>query len=178
MRTRETKAAFAARMNHEKKNREELRKVYNTVFLPLLTKYNGKVYNARFTNELRDRLHEINPLMSCREESQNHEEITLFLEVRNSPTNYTDTERLYVKIVCDIDTNYNYRVNAEKSTADRYAAAWLENYDKATAEKIAAAKGYDKFLKLANQMEAIIKHYNELPHDFREIVDTNYLRIY
>lgn len=178
MRTRENKAQFAARMNHEKKNREELRKVYNTVFLPLLKKYNGKVFNARFVNELRDNLQKVSPLMSCREESQHCEDITLFLEVRNSPHNYNDTERLYIKVICDRDENYNYRVNAEKSTADRYAAAWLDNFDKSTAEKTAAAKGYDKFLKLADKMEAIIKEYNELPADFRQIVETAYLHIY
>lgn len=174
MRYNETKSEFTNRMNHEKKNREQLRKAYNNIFLSLLDKYDGKVFNARFTNELREKLREFDTLMSCREESQHCDDITIYIECRNSPTNYSDTERLYIKVMCDRDDNYNYRVNAEKSKEDRFAVAWLENFDKETAQKSVTAKNYDKYVKLAEKLEAMIKEYNEIPSDFRNIVSKYY----
>ena len=158
-------------MSHEINNRIQLRKLYDTKFLPLLAKFNGKVYNARFSHELHKQLQEIDPLLFCKVESQNDKEITLTLNKYNKQYNYTDRESLYLKIVCDCPDGYTYRINEEKTKADQLAAVWLQNFDKYTEEKRTAAKNFDKFLKVANKMEAAIKEFNALPQDFRKIID-------
>lgn len=187
MRTRQEKQAFINALNTEISNRETIRQFFNTTFQDLLKRFDGKVYNKRFDTALNDALKAVSPLMwaKCELQSRNsysnnkdNNFVQVVINFRNSSHNYNDNESLYTNIVLVTDANYNLRISAEDSGKERYTLAWLESFDKGTEEKRNAIKMYDKYFKVAEEMEKAVKAYNELPCRFREHIDTNYLRIY
>lgn len=171
MRTKETKEAFIARLTNEIKNAETLQKFYDEKFLPILRKYDGKVFNARFINEVEKAMKAESPYMSISKENQNRDEITLILRYYNIPYSYTDCEQMYVLVVCPYDDNYNNRVSVEKTEAHQMGRAWIANSQKDIADKLEAIAHYDEFMAVAEALESQIDKFNGLPFAFRQNFD-------
>jgi len=187
MRTKQDKSEFLKALKNEIKNREALRKFFDTTFQELLISFDGKVYNKRFDNALNEALKAVSPLMraKCELKSRNiysnfsqNNTVNVALNYRNSESNYLDNEIFYTNIVLTTDQNYNLRISANDSKSENYTIAWAKNFDKETETRKGIIKQYDKFLKVANHVEKAMKEYNDLPHRFREHMDTNYLRLY
>lgn len=178
MRTKETKEVFINILKKEIKNAETLQKFYDEKFLPILRKYDGKVFNARFINEVEKAMKAESPYMSIYKENHNREEFTLVMSYRNTPHNYSDCEQLYVLLSCPYDENYYNRVSVEKTEANELGRAWLSNAKKDIAEKKEAIKHYDEFMKVANGLEAIINRFNALPYAFRRNFESYYFFIH
>ena len=187
MKTRQNKGDFFSTLKSEISHRETLRTFFDTTYQELLKKYDGKVYNKRFDTALNDALKAVSPLMwaKCELQSRNsysnykdNNLVQVVINFRNSSHNYNDNESLYTNIVLVTDANYNLRISAEDSGKERYTLAWLGNFDRETETRKAILKDYDKYLRMAEKMVEAVKTYNELPHRFRENIDTQYLRIY
>lgn len=186
MRTRQEKSDFISTLKHEIKNRETLRQFLNTTFQDVLNKFDGKVYNKRFETALQEAMRKVSPLMwaKCSIQSRssysnfpNCNTVEIVLQIRNSPTNYTDTESLYTHIVLNSDDNHNLRIDAESSRKEKFTITWAENFDKETEQEKEILKKYDKFLKVAEAMEKVVKEYNDLPQRFRQNMCTVYIHI-
>lgn len=187
MRTRQEKGDFISTLKHEIKNRETLRQFFNTTFQDVLNTFNGKVYNKRFDTALQDAMQKKSSLMwaKCELKSRNSysnfpdcNTVQIEIIIRNTPTNYTNTESFYTNIVLKSDDNYNLRIDAESSREEKYTIAWAENFDKETETEREILKKYDKFLKIAEAMEKAVKEYNDIPQRFRQNMETGYMHIY
>lgn len=182
MRQREEKTAFIKRLTNEIRNRETLREVYNTVFLPMVAKFNGKVYNKRFDNALNEELKKVSPLMfaKCEQKSpssySNFKEswtVQVVLSCYNEKGNYSDKESLYTNVVLDCSDGYTLRINAEKSKEETYTIAWGDNFDKETAEEKEILTNYNKYLKVAQKVFDAIEVFKDLPYRFRQNIEIN-----
>lgn len=187
MRAKQEKRDFFATLKNEISHREALRQFFNTTFQELLKKFDGKVYNKRFETALNDALKAVAPSMwcLCQWKSQDsysnfpdRPRVQVILAYRNTPGNYTNNEEFYTNIVLCYDENFNARINAADSAAEKYTLAWADSFDKETATEKEILKSYDKYLKVAAKMAEAVESYNKLPFRFRENIDTQYLRIY
>ena len=80
-----------------------------------------------------------------------------------------------MNIVLDTDSNYNLRINAEKSKNEKFTIAWYEGFCNTTEENKSILKGYDKFLKVAEKIQNEISKYKDLPFRFRQNIEFNEL---
>ena len=81
MRTHKTKENFIARLEKEIVAINELLNFYKNVYLPTLAKFNGKVYNKRFINALKEQCN--NELMFIRDKERDEVVIELRFEKHN-----------------------------------------------------------------------------------------------
>jgi hypothetical protein len=175
MREKMNKSDFINKLRTEIEHREMMVKAFNTAFQDVLTAFDGKVYNKRFVNALNEKLQGINPLLFAREEQGTHREsysnykdlfcVGITINCRFDKYNYQDKEQLYTNIIVIPE---NYRIDAEKSKAEKMTLIWYENFNKYTEEKKRVIKDYNKMIKVAQKVADSIKEFKELPNDFRE----------
>lgn len=170
MNTKKSKGDFINEMKQRIEKRNKLLDFYKNVFLPTLKKFDGKVYNIRFIKALREQT-EGNNLWWVTERS-NSGEIEIRLRMDNF--NYNDYEALWTKCLL----NKDYRIDYEKSVGDYYAKAWLENFKEGIEGYQDTIDNYDKYMKVAENLDNALKEYNKIPHKFRGHLDTSYMHIY
>lgn len=179
--TNMTYEQFEDRIRRQNKSQEELLKAYEKVFLPLLKKWDGKVYNKRFRTAIEQELEAQGygklSKIYVSEESQNHEEVTLVLKQHVMPGNYNDIERVYIQLIVKY-VDGNYRISEADTISNERGQAWLNNARENITERKKAVKNYKKYMKQAEQLQAAIKAYNELPHCFRENIIKYHFTIY
>ena len=144
MRTHKTKEEYIAELKGKIARRNEILKAYEEEFKPLLDKFNGKVYNARFINELRKQLQERNKLFNVLNERQSGQNIEFNIILRNDNYNYNDYEALYIGIVAPY-TDGNQRIDTSK--VHEYAKPWYNNFMDGIEELKGVVKNYDKYMK-------------------------------
>ena len=169
--TNRTYEQFEERIRRQNKSQEELLAAYEKVFLPLLKKWDGKVYNKRFRTAIEEGLEAQGygklSKIYVSEESQHHNEVTLVLKQYPVPGNYNDAERVYIQLIVKY-VDGNYRISEADTISNERGQAWLNNARENITERKKAVKNYKKYMKQAEQLQAAIKAYNELPHCFRE----------
>lgn len=175
MREKMNKSDFINKLHTEIEHREMIVKAFNTAFQEVLNAFDGKVYNKRFLNALNEKLQSINPLLSAREEHGTQRDcysnfndlfcVEITINCRFDKYNYQDKEQLYTNIIV---IPSSYRIDAEKSKAEKMTLIWLENFNQYTEEKKRVIKDYNKMLKVAQKVADAIKDFKELPTDFRE----------
>lgn len=166
------------------KHREQLREFFNTTFVEVIKRFDGKVYNARVAKAINEALKAINPLFwaDCDIKSPesysnypNNNYVEVILKARRENHNYQDYQALYTKIMLATDDNYNLRVSADMSKTEKYVIAWAENFDVTTNEMKTTIKKYDKFCKVAQKAADAISDFSELPQTFRNNIAFPYL---
>ena len=187
MNTHKDKKSFLATLKMQIEHREELRKFYENQWGELLKKWDGKVYNKRFRDDVDEELKKVSPRMSaefkepnCRDSYSNMNGkpmIEVKLRYQNEQYNYTDHEQLWTRVVCHYDDNWNIRISAEDTPKETYVKNWFENFAKDTEEHKSVLDNYDKYMKVAEKMEQAVKMYNELPYRFRLNIDTRWIHI-
>lgn len=190
MNTRKEKAVFLAAVKNEITKRETLRMFLTSSFQDLLKKFDGKVYNKRFNNALRDALKAVSPEMWCEckfrgpeyfgreKELPNCPRVEIALHYYKQPGNYIDVVTLWTNIVLCYDSNYNARINAEYTGRDGLSASWLQCFDENTDGARAILKNYDAFMSVADELKTAICKYNDLPYQFRENIVKEYFIIH
>lgn len=175
MRTRQEKQQFINRLQNEIKNRETIRQSVSKIYLPLLEKFDGKVYNKRFENVLNEALKEVSPLMfvKCSIKSPNYysnfqscNTVQIEINIYNYRGNYTDSETFYTNIVLNAG-----RIDAKSSRIEKFSIVWAENFDKETDERKAILKNYDYYLTAAEEVAKAIENYKNLPFRFRKNIE-------
>lgn len=179
--TNMTYEQFEERIRRQNKSQEELLKAYEKVFLPLLKKWDGKVYNRRFRTAIEQELEAQGfgnlSKIYVSEESQHHEEVTLVLKQYLVPGDWNRYEVLYIQLIVKYDDG-NYRISEADTISNERGQAWLNNARENIAERKKAVKNWKKYMKQAEQLQAAIKAYNELPHCFRENIIKYQFNIY
>jgi hypothetical protein len=171
MREKKIKSEFVKDIEKRINLRKEILDFVENVYFPMMAlKFNGKVYNKRFINALNEEGKKMNEYLYVREREYDHIEIS----VRVSPYNYTDCETIYVK--CNL-TN-DGRIDYDSTINDKVGQAWIENFKKNTDEHQSTIDHYDDYCKVFEELESVVKRYNDLPYPFRRNMDAPYLRIY
>ena len=175
MRTREKEQQFINRLQNEIKNRETLRQSVSKIYLPLLEKFDGKVYNKRFENVLKEALKDVSQLMfaNCTMQAPNFYSnfpknwaVQVTINIYNIRGDYTDKETYYTNIVLNAG-----RIDAKSSRIEEFSIVWAENFDKETDERKAILKNYDYYLTAAEDVAKAIENYKNLPFRFRKNIE-------
>lgn len=172
---------FASRIAKKNKSQEELLKAYEKVFLPLLKKWNGKVYNKRFRTAIEEELaasdYGKENKIFVNEEGQNREEVTLVLKQYPISGNYNEREYLYIQLIVKY-IDGNYRISETETLSNERGKAWLNNARENILERNKAIKNWDKYMEQVEKLQTAIKDYMDLPYCFRENLNKNQFRIY
>lgn len=171
MRTKKNKEQFIEEMKKRINLREQLNSFYNDIYIPTLQKFDGKVYNIRFIKALREQAQKLNNLMLIKElDNKNAIEI----QIRYNQYNYNDYEALWAKLVLTKEGRISY----ELSINDELGKKWIANFNEYQNEYQRAIDNYDQYMAIADQLEKALNVYNNLPHTFRNNLNTQWMVIY
>ena len=172
IRVRKSKEEFVAEMHQRIEIRKTIMEFVENVYFPMMaTKFNGKVYNARFLNALKAEAKKVNDLMYVKQ-GYSHDEIEI--QLRLSQWNYNDYESILLKC----KTNAEGRIDYEATINDTYTKAWIENFKTYMGEYQKAIDNYDEYMKVFVELNEALDNYNKLPHTFRTNLDTSWMHIY
>lgn len=156
MRQELSKEKFIGKIGKRIARREELLRFYNTVFLPTLKKYDGKVYNKRFINELQQQAPELMHVASLQ-----GERIGVSLRESYFSYNASDEISLMVKLSAG-------RISYEQSTSDCLGRIWIANFLQYNADLRSCIDTYDKYMERAMTVQKALADWSEVPTAFRE----------
>lgn len=169
-RTRKSREEFVKEMNTRIAARNIIMEFVENVYFPLMaTKFDGKVYNARFINTLNEEAKKVNERMYVKK-GYDYIEISLYLY----NWNYNDYESIYLKC----NTNAEGRIDYDSTINDNTGKAWLDNFKKYIEEYHKAIDNYDEYMKVFEKLASALDEYNKIPHTFRGHLDTTWMRIY
>lgn len=160
MRLELNKEIFLQRVQDEVQRRNDLLNFYENVFLPMLDKFNGKVYNIRFIKALRDACQD--DLMWVRE--LEYDEIRV--DKRSEKFNYSDYESIYMRLILNKDG----RIDKEASLSDKLGQSRLNSFKNYTKELSSIADNYDEYMKVCEELKNALGKYKDLPYRFRQNV--------
>lgn len=172
IRTHQTKEQFVQDMNERIELRNTIMDFVNNVYFPMMaTKFNGKVYNARFINALNEEAKKVSDKMYIK---KGYSQDEIEIQLRKSQFNYNDYESILLKC----KTNAEGRIDYNATIEDRYTKAWIESFEETKQEYKNAIDNYDEYMKTFEQLNQALEEYNKIPHSFRNNLDTSWMRIY
>ena len=154
------------------KLKDSIMEFVDNVYFPMMaTKFDGKVYNARFINALNEEAKKISDRMHVKRGYSNDE---IEIEMRLSQWNYNDYESILLKC----KTNAEGRIDYDATINDHYTKAWIESFKTYIEEYQKSIDNYDEYMKVFAELGDALMKYNKLPHSFRGHLDTTWMRIY
>lgn len=170
IRTHKSKEDFVKEMQQRIAIRKTIMDFVDNVYFPLMaTKFNGKVYNARFINTLNEEAKKISDRMYVKQ-GYSHDEIEI--QLRLSQWNYNDYESILLKC----KTNAEGRIDYDATINDQYTKAWIENFKKCSYQD--CIDHYDEYMDVFAKLNDALEEYNKLPYPFRDNLDKSWMRIY
>lgn len=172
IRTNKTKEEFINEMQQRIEIRKTIMEFVDNVYFPMMaTKFDGKVYNARFLNALNEEAKKISERMYVKK-GYSADEIEI--QLRLSDWNYNDYESILLKC----KTNAEGRIDYDATINDTYTKAWVANFKSYMDEYQKAIDNYDEYMEVFVQLADALEKYNKLPYTFRGHLDKSYMRIY
>jgi len=172
VRTNKTREEFVKEMNQRIEIRKTIMEFVENVYFPMMaTKFDGKVYNARFLNALNEEAKKISERMYVKKGYSNDE---IEIQMRLSQWNYNDYESILLKC----KTNAEGRIDYDATINDEYTKAWIANFKSYMDEYQKAIDNYDEYMKVFVQLADALEKYNKLPYTFRDHLDKSWMRIY
>lgn len=153
------KAEFVAWIADRLDRRQKLLDFRQKVFLPTLKKFDGKVYNVRFLNAIREQV--TDKRICIREEVGR-----IDVQFRKELYSYCDYECISLRIELE-----GKRISYEKSLADHTGKRWIESFNEVSRQAEDAVENYDEYLAKAEEINKLINEYGKIPYEFRN----NYL---
>ena len=157
MRLHKDKEQFFSRLKKEIFVINELLEFHKNVYLPTVEKFNGKVYNKRFINALKEQCN--NELMLIRDRERDE----IVIELRFEKHNYTDCKRMYCKLLLNSD----YRIDYNATINDDLGNKWIGNLSTEIEDLQSVMNNFDNYLQVANECQEVISKFAELPYQFR-----------
>lgn len=172
IRTNKTKEEFINEMQQRIEIRKTIMEFVDNVYFPMMaTKFDGKVYNARFLNALNEEAKKINERMYVK---RGYTADEIEIQLRLSDWNYNDYESILLKC----KTNAEGRIDYDATINDTYTKAWVANFKSYMDEYQKAIDNYDEYMEVFVELGNALEKYNKLPHTFRGHLDKSYMRIY
>ena len=154
------KQLFIEKVETKIERRNSLLSFYKDVYLPTLQKFNGKVYNKRFINALRECADD---LTCIRDLEYDH----IRIQRRRDKFSYTEYEEMYILLKLDGDK----RIDADASITDPMGQKWLNSFQEYNDELRSTINNYDKYMTIAEELQKCIYKYSEIPTEFRENIE-------
>ena len=172
VRTNKTREEFIKEMNQRIEIRKTILEFVENVYFPMMaTKFDGKVYNARFINALNEEAKKISDRMYVKRGYSNDE---IEIQMRLSQWNYNDYESILLKC----RTNAEGRIDYEATIKDKLCQTWIANFNSYIEEYQNSINNYDEYMKVFVELANTLEKYNKLPHSFREHLDKSWMSIY
>lgn len=149
------KAEFVAWIADRLDRRRKLLDFRQKVFLPTLKKFDGKVYNVRFLNALREQVND-KRIYVCEEANG------IDVQFRKDEFSYCDYECLSMRIELE-----GKRISYEKSLASPMGKRWIETFNEVSRQAEDAVENYDDYLAKAEEISSLITEYGKIPYEFR-----------
>lgn len=177
MRTRKDKAAYIAEAQKKIKAYKELFNLYNTVYVETLNKFDGKVYNKRFTNAVQEQLP---PRFYIKVEGGRMDEKEgLDVEMyRLYDDNYNKLCSIHFKLCFTWSAEKGNRISMENSVTNQYTEAWLASSARNMENVQDSIDNYDTYMAKAESLVAMIKDFNAMPFEFRNNLEKYDFYIY
>lgn len=175
MQQRVPKDIYVDQLTKKVQKREQLRRYYTKNYLPILRKFDGKVYNARFVNAINEDMERHDALLHITDMTDNDDKTRrLWMYVCESATNYNRAASIMLRVVC----NAEGRIDAKASEEYADMQKELKGFDEGTTEILTTIYNYDEYMKITDDMMAAIEKYNNLPYHFIQNLDTYYIHIH
>ena len=149
------KAEFVAWNADRLERRQKLLEFREGVFLPTLKKFDGKVYNVRFLNALREQVNDKRLYVS---EDANGIEA----QYRRGEFSYCDYECLSMRVELE-----GKRISYKKSLASPMGKRWIETFNEVSQQAEDSVERYDEYLAKAEELSRLIDEYGKIPYVFR-----------
>ena len=171
VRTNKTKEEFVKEMQQRIEIRKTIMEFVDNVYFPMMaTKFDGKVYNARFLNALNEEAKKISKRMYVKK-GYSADEIEIWLYL--SDCNYTDYESILLKC----KTNAEGRIDYDATINDKLCQTWIANFKSYMEEYQKAIDNYDDYMKVFVELVNALDNYDKLPYTFRGHLDKTWLMI-
>lgn len=172
IRTNKTKEEFINEMKERINIRRTIMDFVDNVYFPMMaTKFDGKVYNARFLNALNEEAKKISKRMHI---TKGYSQDEIEIQLRLTDWNYTDYESILLKC----KTNAEGRIDYDATINDHYTKTWIDSFKSYVEEYQKAIDNYDEYMKVFVELANALDNYNKLPHSFRGHLDKSWMRIY
>lgn len=172
IRVNKSKEEFISEMKQRIEIRNTIMAFVENVYFPMIcTKFDGKVYNARFINALNDEAAKINELMYVK---RGYSADEIEIQLRLTRHNYTDYESILLKL----KTNAEGRIDYEATANDKLNIAWIESFKNGIIDYQNCIDNYDEYMKVFVELNEALEKYNSLPHPFRGHLDKSWMHIY
>lgn len=172
IRTNKTKEEFIKEMKERINIRKTIMDFVDNVYFPMMaTKFDGKMYNARFINALNEEAKKISERMYVKKGCSQDE---IEIQMRVSQWNYNDYETIYLKC----KTNAEGRIDYDATINDRLCQVWIDNFKSYMDEYQNSIDNYDEYMKVFVKLANALENYNNLPHSFRGHLDKSWMSIY
>lgn len=166
--TKYDKEAFIASTNARINELKNLLKFYETTFQTVLRTFDGKVYNKRFINALKE---VVSSEWQVRETTDS---IQIIASKWCSSIKDYIKEWVTIRIIRD-----NGRINADGTLADHLHQTWIKNSYDRLVELQDCIVGYDIYEAAAKRLYEAIEEFNKnVPFHFREQVKKPYVEAY
>ena len=171
MRANKTKEEFINDLQTRIETRKDVLNIYENLFLPLLKKFDGKVFNKRFKTQFAELLKE-NKMENVllRDRNLSFSNCFYVLEKQNYKFNYSDVESLYFQFVLK-DGRIDYESTVNQGDNMRH----LKYFENDLKDYKNCINNYDKYMDIAKETEEKIKEFNDMHYLFRQNIKINSL---
>ena len=167
-----TKEEFVKEMQQRIEIRKTIMEFVDHVYFPMMaTKFDGKIYNARFLNTLNEEANKISKRMYVKKGYLADE---IEIRLRLSDCNYIDYEFILLKC----KTNAEGRIDYEATINDDLLQTWMANFKSYTEKYQKVIDNYDDYMKVVVELTNALDNYNKLPYSFRAHIDKRGLVMY
>lgn len=171
MRANKTKEEFINDLQTRIETRKDVLNIYENLFLPLLEKFDGKVFNKRFKTQFAELLKENNiENVLLRERNLSFSNCYYILDKQNYKFNYSDVESLYFQfVVSDGRIDFEATISNEENIRD------LNRFKNGITSYERCINNYDKYMEIAKETEEKIKEFNDMHYLFKQNIKINSL---
>lgn len=156
-----SKQEFISKATKRIELRNRMTEFRETVFVEVLNKFNGKVYNKRFRTELSKMLP--SDLWYISESYNPVDEIKIVGRIDRY--NYSDTEDLHIKLVL----NKEGRIMAKETLEQDFTVSWLQSFKNYTESIGDSIENYDRYFQMSKEIESMLQNYGDnVPFYFRD----------
>ena len=152
---KKNKAEFVAWNADILERRQKLLDFRQKVFLPTLKKFDGKVYNVRFLNAIREQV--TDKRLYVREVANG-----IDAQFRRYKFSYSDYECLSMRVELE-----GKRISYEKSLTSPIGKRWIETFNEVSQQVEDSVERYDEYLAKAEELNRLIDEYGKIPYVFR-----------
>lgn len=171
IRTNKTKEQFISEMKQRIEIRNEIVSFIETIFFPIIKKFDGKIYNKRIINALNEEAKKTNKLMLVKKAFSSED---IEIQIRLSTWSYNDYEAIILKM----NTKGDGRIDYDSTKNDDLNNKWICNFNKYTEDYKKSIDKYDEYMNMFVKLNEVVDEYNKLPHPFRNHLDKSWLHIY